>query len=426
MTVIALVDCNNFYASCEKVFDPALAGRPVVVLSNNDGCIVARSAEAKALGFPMGAPAFKMKDEIRRHRVVVRSSNYALYGDMSARVVSILSRFTPRREVYSIDESFLDLTGIRRDLPSLGAEIREAVFQGTGIPVCVGFAPTKTLAKLANRIAKKSGTKQSGDGSGVFDLTDPGLRSRVLQETPIEDIWGIGPSRAAELAGQGVSTAADLAAAPDRWIRRLLSLPGLRTARELRGEPCIEFETAPATRQTICVSRSFGRPISDLEELSIAVAEFADMAGAKLRKDGLAAGRLNVTVESDRFRTDLPQHYAGHGVDLAPAAASTTRLQKAAMETLRRLHRPGIGYRRAGVLLLDLVPAGSGQSDLFAGEDTRSIALSELCDRLNGRFGFGTIGIGRAARERSWYMRQERRSPAYTTRWSDIPVAHCR
>ena len=414
---IALVDCNNFYASCERVFDPGLKGRPVVVLSNNDGCVIARSAEAKAIGVPMGAPHFKMKDLIRSHDIVVKSSNFALYGDLSARIVSILATFAPRLEIYSIDESFLDFSDTGA-IPELCQMIQDTVLRWTGIPVSVGVGPTKTLAKLANRIAKKSGK--------AVILSGPEERACALRATDVGDVWGIGRQRAPMLLSRGIQTAWDLANTPEGWVRQKMGVTGLATVQELNGNACADLEIEPRDRKTVCVSRSFGMSITDREILAEAVANFADIAGWKIRKAGLTAGRIVVFIESDRFRPDQAQYANSAGRDYSPPCGSALAIHSAARGCFDQIWRDGIRYKRAGVFLLDLARAEDAMGDLFAsgtsGSAEKSMALSRVADGLNARFGTGTIALGRIKRERTWYMRQEARSPHYTTRWSDIPV----
>ena len=296
-TAFALVDCNNFYVSCERAFCPELAGQPVVVLSNNDACIVARSEEAKTLGLPMGGPIFRCRDLCRQHRVRVFSSNYPLYGDMSRRVVEVLRRFAAAVEVYSIDEVFLDLADLRAHRRyETGRAIRRTVGRWTGIPVCVGLAPTKTLAKLANRLAKRR-----PESEGVFDLTDPARRAEVLGQVEVDQVWGIGPRYRDRLAHHGIRTAHQLAQAPDARIRRLLTVTGLRLVWELRGVSCLPLEQAPSPRKAIARSRGFGRPLADLDELREPVAAHVASAARALRKQGSVAGCLQVHLETSRF-----------------------------------------------------------------------------------------------------------------------------
>jgi DNA polymerase V len=406
--VIALADANNFYASCERVFDPSLLGAPVVVLSNNDGCVIARSAEAKALGIPMGAPAFTLAALFARHGVRVRSSNFALYGDMSRRVMSVLEQESPRVEVYSIDEAFLDLSGFR-DLPARLRAIARRVRRETGIPVSLGAAPTKALAKLANRLAKRD--PRSG---GVAILAEPASVRAALADTPAGDLWGIGAKHAAALAARGIRTAAEFADADPALVRRLLTVAGLRLQRELRGVSCLDLDEAPPPRQALCVSRSFGEMAADRAAVEAAVAAFASRCAEKLRNQRAAAGFVQVFIHTNLFREDLPQYgrWAAHRFPVPTAC--TQELAAAALDLARALWRPGFLYKKAGVLVGDLVPQQGVQGDLFDARDRlRDRRLMAALDAL--RLATQTL-------DRRWHLRQERRSPRYTTRLAEIPV----
>lgn len=414
-----MVDCNNFYASCERVFDPSLEGRPVVVLSNNDGCVIARSGEAKALGVAMGEPAYKREDFYVRHGVRVLSSNYALYGDMSARVMRTLGLFSAEAEVYSIDECFLRLSGLdSRSLVDTAREIRATVDKWTGIPVGVGIARTKTLAKIANRLAKR--------GDGVRLLEDEDDIDRALQGTEPGDVWGIGRRSARFLAACGVRTALDLKRRPDDWVRRNLTVTGLRTVLELRQTPCIALEDAPPPARSLVCSRSFGRRVESLASLEEAVSAYVQRAAEKLRRKDLVAGAVQVFLETNRFQPD-PQHCASRGRALPAPTADTLALHGPALQILREIHKPGFKYQKAGVILLDLASAGRRQLSFLeprGEEKTRRDALMRVLDRVNTAYGRGTLtlaasGLGR----KEWHMRQERRSPSYTTSWAELPVA---
>ncbi len=417
-----MVDCNNFYVSCERVFAPALEGRPVVVLSNNDGCVVARSDEAKALGIQTGEAVFKREDFYVRHGVRRLSSNYALYGDMSARVMQALARFAPEIERYSIDESFLR-PGPRPPaaLLALAADIRRTVRQWTGIPVCVGLARTKTLAKLANRIAKKM-----PGGDGVRLLAEAEDIAACLAQTAAGDIWGIGRRHARFLAEQGIATARQLARAPREWVRRHLAVTGLRTVLELNGEPCIPFEENPPPARSLMCSRSFGERVADPGSLEEALSTHVQRAAEKLRRRGLVAGAVQVFLETSRFP---PEDYRanGGGAALAAPTAYTPALHAAALRILRAVCRPGRSYQKIGVLLLELAPAGDRQATLWepAAEPARAQdALMQAVDRVNARYGRGTLALAAGGLgPRRWHMRQKHRSPRYTTRWADLPVA---
>lgn len=417
--VFGLVDCNNFYVSCERVFDPALEGRPVVVLSNNDGCIISRSAEAKALGIAMGAPLFEARPLIEKHDVAVYSSNYALYGDMSQRVMASLAGFAPAVEVYSIDEAFLDLSGfVRRDLTAHGRDIRGAVGQWTGIPVSVGIGATKTLAKLASEIAKKSAA-----ADGVYRLTGS-ARRRVLAQTPLPAIWGIGNRLAARLKGDGLHTALDLHDAADGWIRRRMGVVGLRTAMELRGISCLDMETQPADRKSAIVSRSFARPLERFDDLHDAVMAFAARAAEKLRRERLLGGSVTVFVRTNRFNPREAQYRNAATVALEFPSSHTSDIGRAAAKALEGLFRPGYRYKKAGVMMCDLIGESRVQPDLFAAaaDGDRAKRLMEAFDEINRRLGRGAIGYGSAAVRRGWRTQRTRLSPGYTTDWNGLPV----
>jgi DNA polymerase V len=417
-----MVDCNNFYASCERVFAPRLEGKPVVVLSNNDGCVIARSSEAKALGVAMGEPAYKREAFFSRSGVHVFSSNYALYGDMSARVMRILTNFAAETEVYSIDECFLLLRGLDTlSLLRTAGEIRRTVRQWTGIPVCVGLARTKTLAKIANRLAKKDG------GDGVRLLEDEEDIDRVLGGLETGDIWGIGRRSARRLGDCGVHTALDLKGRDDDWVRRHLTVTGLRTVLELRQIPCIALEDAPPPARSLVCSRSFGTRIESLESLEEAVSAYVQRAGEKLRRKGLVAGALQVFLETNRFQPG-PQ-YAGSRCRALPApTADTLALHGPALEILRDIHKPGYRYQKAGVILLDLSPIAGRQLSFLeprAEEKAKRDALMRVMDRINAVHGRGTLTLAASGLgKKEWHMRQERRSPLYTTSWAELPVAH--
>ena len=413
-----MVDCNNFYASCERVFDPSLEGRPVVVLSNNDGCVIARSNEAKALGIAMGEPAYKREDFFAGNGVRVLSSNYALYGDMSARVMRTLGLFSAEAEVYSIDECFLRLKGLdSRSLMDTAREIRATVKKWTGIPVGVGIARTKTLAKVANRLAKR--------GDGVRLLEDEDDIDRVLQGTEPGDVWGIGRRSARFLAACGVRTALDLKHRPDDWVRRNLTVTGLRTVLELRQIPCIALEDAPPPARSLVCSRSFGTRVESLTSLEEAVSAYVQRAAEKLRRKGLVAGAVQVFLETNRFQPG-PQYSASRGRALPAPTADTLVLHGPALQILREIHKPGYKYQKAGVILLDLAPAGRRQLSFLepSGEEKmRRDALMRVMDRVNTMHGRGTLTLAASGLgKKEWHMRQERRSPRYTTSWAELPV----
>ena len=415
-TRFALVDCNNFYASCERVFNPRLIGKPVVVLSNNDGCVIARSEEAKLLGIEMGAPAFKNEETFRRHCVQVLSSNYALYGDMSARVMATLRPQAASMEIYSIDEAFLGLEPWQGE--TYCRELRAKVRQWTGIPVSVGIASTKTLAKLANRVAKKTPSLQ-----GVFDLTAAPDPDAVLARVPCGDIWGIGRRLAARLSTAGIQTALDLKRADMAFVRRELGVVGERTARELNGISCLELEEAPDPQKGIATARSFGQPIEAIEGLEQALATYTARAAEKLRAGGQFVGRIQVHLETSPFRPDLPQYYPVAQIALPEPTSHTPDLIAAASSLLRKIYRPGYRYRKVGVFLTELSAEGTAQLTLFGAKPHSAAArLDSLVDQLNGKYGTNTVRYGSMGFQQQWRMRQERKSRGFTTRWEELLV----
>ncbi|MBU0673705.1 MAG: Y-family DNA polymerase [Proteobacteria bacterium] len=413
--VFALVDCNNFYASCERVFDPKLIGRPVVVLSNNDGCVIARSAEAKAIGIGMGTPLFKCMALIRKHRVAIFSSNYALYGDMSHRVMTILNLLEPEVEVYSIDEAFIRLPASRPGrLEAYGQTLRETIRSRTGLPVSIGFGTTKTLAKLANRQAKKTPT-------GVCDLTAISDLPTFLATIPVDNIWGIGRRLAAKLRLRGITTARDLSQTDDSFLRRLLTVTGLRTATELRGIPCLEMELVLTRNQTIVTSRSFGHPVTTLTELTEAVATYVTMAAEKLRRQHLLAACLQIFITTNPFAEHQPYHAGNRLIRLTAPTDHTGELIKAAIRCLPELFQPGCSYKKAGIMLSDLTDRSCRQTSLFT--TPPNARLMPALDQINRRLGQNTIQYGVAGLDKEWRNRRLHQSPSYTTRWSDLPRA---
>ena len=417
MPTFGLVDCNNFYASCERVFEPDLINRPIIVLSNNDGCVVARSQEAKALGIAMGVPLFKVRDIVNEHDVVVRSSNYALYGDLSERVMSILAASAPQHEVYSIDECFLDLDRMPvRDMTAWCRALRRRTKQWTGIPVSIGIGATKTLSKIANKLAKTS-----PKADGVVDLAGhPEWVELALNKTPVGDVWGIGRRWSAMLNERGITTALELRNAQDGWIRQRMGVVGLRTVHELCGIPCHELETQPSPRKTTCCSRTFGRAITDKDQVRNAIVSFAERAAEKIRHSAQVCGSMQVFITTDPFDTSAPQHSASASTTFMAPSADSRIVVGAATGILERIWRDGFSWRKAGVLLLDLSSAADIQPTLFT-DQIADNGLMKAVDRINDRFGRGTVGLGLSAKDAEWRMRQEQLSPHYTTRWQDIP-----
>ena len=410
--MIALADCNNFYVSCERVFRPQLRNRPVIVLSNNDGCAVARSNEAKEIGVPMGAPFHQIKNLCQRNGVEVFSSNYELYGDMSGRVVSVLRRFAPELEVYSIDESFLNFSGLPDPL-ELSVKMRRTVGQWTGIPISVGLGPTKTLAKLANRLAKKMGSGCMQVNVDNFD---------ALSRVAIEDIWGVGKRLAVRLRRVGAHDAWSFTKVPPSVIRSIGGVTLERTWQELRGTPCLDMEEVPSARKNTCCSRSFGKPVTGLVELEEAVANYAVRAIRKVRAEGSLACGVQVFVMTNRFREDQPQYSNARALSLDEPTDDPIRVIRRAKELLRAIYRPGYSYKKAGVLLLDLVSSNSQQGLLFEefGDD-RTRGFVDAVEDVVARY--GTMGgfWGAQGMDHSWRMRRERRTPRYTTHWMEIP-----
>jgi DNA polymerase V len=417
----ALVDCNNFYASCERVFEPKLENRPVVVLSNNDGCIIARSNEAKALGIPMGAPLFKNEDFLKQHNVAIFSANFALYGDLSGRVMDSLEDFTPHVDVYSVDEAFIDLSGIPGDLIAHGTVLKDTVRRWTGIPLSVGIAPTKTLAKLANRLAKKT-----PDANNVFSLLDQKRRRDILAATDVSKLWGIGRNITPKLNELGIFTALDLHNAPIDIIRKRFGATIMRTVYELRGEPCIELEEQPPDKKTIIFTRSFGHMVTSHDELKEAVSTFATRAAAKLRRHGLLTGCLWVSAQTNHYNTFDEQCRDAISMPFTQPTDHTGALVKAALAGLARLYRPGYRYKRAGVMLFDLIVKERYAPSLFDAPGTeRNDQLMKALDTINHTLaapGCDAVQFGGAGIHANWRMNQTRLSRRYTTRWADLPV----
>lgn len=419
MPVFALVDCNNFYASCEKLFRPDLKDTPVVVLSNNDGCVVARSREAKSLGIKMGVPVFQIKAEMQRHGILAFSSNYALYADLSSRVMRTLEEMAPRVEVYSIDEAFLDLTGIESvlSLVEFGQQVRERIGHWIGITVCVGIAPTKTLAKLANHAAKKYPATQ-----GVVDLTNPDRQRRLLALVPVDDVWGVGRRLSKRLNALGIITALDLANASPRAIRDQFSVVLERTVRELNGESCIELEEIPPTKKQIVCSRSFGVKVTQFELLREAVCEYATRATEKLRKEQQQAKVLTVFIRTSPFKDNEPQYSKSASGELLIPSCDTRDFIELANHLLKRIWKDGFRYAKAGVMLSDFYDPGMFQPGLFDDVSTRSNSqqLMSVLDTIN-QSGAGKVFFAGQGTKKDWSMKREHLSPAYTTRWDQLP-----
>jgi DNA polymerase V len=419
-SAIALVDCNNFYVSCERVFNPALVGRPVVVLSNNDGCVIARSNEAKAVGLRMGTPLFKAQQIVEAYDVAVYSSNYALYGDMSQRVMEALQEFTPEVEVYSIDEAFMRL-GSEDFWPPVAraAEVRQRVLKLTGIPVSIGLAPTKTLAKVANRLAKKRPAAQ-----GILPLLAPAAQTRALDETPVNDVWGVGPAYSKLLREAGIDTARKLRDADRRWIRRRMTVVGARIVEELRGVSCLPLEQCPPAKKSVTCSRSFGATVESLGEVREALADYVARAAERLRRHGMAAGVVTVFVNTDRFGAG-PQYSNSATTELAFATDATGELLEWALRGLERVFREGYRYKKAGVILSHLRPADRLTARLFGdGRYERARRVMRAVDEINRRHGRDTVRLGVADPSGRWKTKAARRSPRYTTCLKEVLRIH--
>ncbi|MCJ8166666.1 Y-family DNA polymerase [Pontibacter sp. E15-1] len=412
-TRFALVDCNSFYVSCERVFRPELEGVPVVVLSNNDGCVIARSNEAKALGIKMGTPFFQMKELRKRERVEVFSSNYELYGDMSRRVVSTLAQFTPSLEVYSIDECFLDLSHLPpEEVEGYGQRIRQTVLQWTGIPVSVGAAPTKTLAKVANKLAKKIAGAQ-----GVLALEAEADIEKALRRTEIGDVWGIGRQHAKRLQQLEVHTAWDLRQMPEGWVKKHMAVTGLRTLLELRGKACQDLELETPDKKNICTSRSFGRPLTVLKDIEEALSTHTVRCATKLRKQSSCASSLTVFLMTNRFSATEQAYYNSRSMPLPRPSHNELELLRHALHLLRQMFRPGKRYVKVGIILNDLVPASEVQLDLFDKPGTeKESQLMHTLDTLRQRFGHHTLTYAvQGKKDAVWMLREEYTSACYTT-----------
>jgi len=416
MPHIALIDCNNFYASCERVFKPSLRGKPLVVLSNNDGCVIARSNEAKALGVPMGAAFFEWKPYFEMKEVKVFASNYELYGDMSRRVMNILGRFVPDEllEEYSIDEAFLDLSHVAPEkLPELAHKIRFQVKEWTGIPISIGIASTKTLAKIANRIVKKTpGLK------GVLPMLEERMITKALSITEVGDVWGVGRKLTQAYNERGINTALDLKNADEMWIRKRATITGWRTQRELRGFSALDFDTQPEPRKTILCSRSFKSAILEKDKLSEALALYVSKAAERLRAQESQCGVLSVHVSTSRFH-DGDRYSNSCQVTLKGETSATPTLIRAAQEGLERIFQEGYSYKRVGVTFLEITPRDRNQEDLFAKVPDQSDSITALMDTVNKRFGRNTMRIASAG-QTAMLTPSEQRSPRFTTSWKDL------
>lgn len=417
--LVALVDCNNFYASCERVFKPDLEGKPIVILSNNDGCIVARSNEAKALGIPMGAPLHLWKDLIQQHQIHVFSSNYALYGDLSRRVMRLLARYSPHQEIYSIDESFLDFTGMPHPVAH-AMRLRHEIRKRTGIPVAVGIASTKTLAKLANFCAKK---REPWKAMGVCNLNDlePVALRELLSSIEVGEVWGVGYRSVKKLAALGLTTVEQLKTADAKIIRQHFSVVMERTVAELNGIACLEMEEIHPDKQQIVSSRSFGHLVTSLNELEASIASHVARGVEKLRGQGSVAALLTVFIQTNPFRTQDRQYSPSLTVSLVLPSDDVFILQKAANQALGQLYKPEYQYKKAGIMLSGIFPNTVRQDDLFAPPpDAARQSLLKVLDQINRQYGRGAVKTATELLGKSWHMRQTLRSPRYTTCWEEL------
>ncbi len=414
---IALVDCNNFYVSCERIFRPDLRDVPVVVLSNNDGCAVSRSNEAKVLGVRMGQPWFECKALAEEHGILALSSNYALYADMSNRVMSILASYAPRQEVYSIDESFLDLSGVPK-LRELSYEMRERVLRWTGIPVCVGIGQTKTLAKLANHVAKKHPRSK-----GVFNYNNlnDAQQAKLLSQITVDEVWGVGRKIAKRLALHGIQTVQELREAHTPTLRSEFGVVMEKTQRELQGISCIDLEEHVSVKKQIISSRSFGKPITELAVVQDALSVFVANATAKLRAQGGQAALVQVFLQTNRFKPEEPQYNPSMAVPLPQPTNDSLVINRWVQHVAGLLWREGYNYKKAGIMLADISPISMVQGDLLEPVTTSDTRLMKAIDGLNSRFGRGTVKVSTGGMREEWGMRQERKSPNYTTDWKSIP-----
>ena len=414
--MFALVDCNNFYASCERVFNPNLQGKPIVILSNNDGCVISRSDEAKAINVPMGAPAFKFKAFFKANNVTMLSSNYPLYGDMSTRVMSILSQFSPDIEVYSIDEAFVEFKGFENyEFEAYATKIRSRVLKWTGIPTCVGIAPTKALCKVANKIARK----YPDQTKGVYVIDTEEKRIKALKWTKIENVWGIGRRLAKRLRLKNCNTAYDFTQLPDDFVKSEFSVVESKLKRDLEGIPTLQLE-AFKSKKMIATTRSFERTFSDLDNIKERVSTFASSCAEKLRKQNSGCYSIIVTLGSDRHKTDSPQHRESISVNLPYPTSSSLIISTCAVDAVTSIFKKNIKYKRAGVIVTGLVPNDNFQLNLFVNENPKHMSLMKSIDALNAKYGGYKIKLGNQDLKRTWKMSQEHLSPRYTTNIKDI------
>ena len=413
----ALIDCNNFYASCERVFQPQYEGKALVILSNNDGCVIARSEEAKRLGIPMGAPAFKFRNEFKKYNIKVFSSNYPLYGDMSNRVMRILENYTPNVEIYSIDEAFLKFEGFKyQKLSSIGLKIRNQVRQWTGIPVSVGMAPSKGLSKIANKIAKKFENKTGG----IYCIDCDEKRLKALKWTDIGDVWGVGIRNKKKLEAIGVKTALDFINIPDIWVKKNMSILGLRLKRDLEGIPSIKLEENSQRKKTIATTRSFKNTLSKFDDLKERITTYTILGAEKMRKQHSCASAIYIFVRSNPFKINVDQYRNGCTITLPYATDSSIILNHYAIKGLKNIFKSGIEYKKAGILLLELTPSRSRQMSLFEKDTYKHKLLMQTLDGIHRRFGPHRMKLASQDLRQTWKMRRNHLSNRFTTEINEI------
>lgn len=415
--LFALIDCNNFFVSCERVFNPALRNVPVMVLSNNDGCVVARSQEVKDLGIPMGIPAFKCEPLIRRHNIHVFSSNFELYGDMSARVMNVLYEFVPEIEVYSIDEAFIRFDTIAQDAVELGALLRKRVLQWTGIPISIGIAPTKTLAKVANQIAKKQTQHK-----GVFDISRALNIDEILEQFKVEDVWGVGRQYTKKLQRNRITNARQLKYAKDVWVKKNMTIVGLRTVHELRGIPCLNIVTQPPSKQSIAHTRSFGKKVTELKELKEAIADYAVQLAYKLREEKMLACSLYVFIMTS-YHTEF-KYYTSKVIELIKPTSYTPDIITAACNAVEEIFYAGYSYKRAGIIATELQRDDQDQIHAFMSQEqnNKQRVLMQEVDALNHKWGTGTVGFAAQGTLKQWRSKRAKKTQSFTTKWDDLLI----
>lgn len=417
--MFALIDCNNFYASCERVFQPQWEGKPVVILSNNDGCVIARSNEAKALGIPMGAPAFQYKQQFKQQGIKVFSSNYPLYGDMSNRVMTILEKYSPNLEVYSIDEAFLQFKGFNLfDLEQEGHRMRKQVRQWTGIPVSVGMAHTKALAKIANKIAKKFASRTRG----VYCIDTEEKRIKALKWTEIGDVWGVGRQHRKRLEAMGVTNALDFTLLPDDWVRKHMSVLGLRLKKDLLGIPTIQLEEIIPRKKGIATTRSFEKTLTHFSDLEERISTFATSCAEKMRKQQSSCNALLVFVRSDPHKKGSIPYRNSCVLPLPYATNSSITLSKYAVMGLKKIFKEDVHYKKAGVMIMGLVPTEERQLTLFQSNNEKHLAVMQSLDKIHKRFGPHRIKLGNQDLKRTWKMKQEHLSHRFTTELNEVII----